>query len=176
MFSVSEDPYKLVNKDNSLRLKVKFLLKNSSDLDIDLYPEVILKDEDGMEIIVGRYQMGLSDYEKQKFDKFVAGELGNEVEILFTNEFNDKLFKKVLSVANKFAVTNFRLKSSKNFIVNDSVEDLDSIEDILDATNDIVNSIDDIDDEDYQDLIDDYKKTMELTKDAMDLMNNLLQY
>lgn len=64
IISIAPGKYEILKKDGRLRLKIKLKLEETAKNDVGVYPEVILMDEDGVEIIDGWYQMEMSDSEK----------------------------------------------------------------------------------------------------------------
>jgi type I restriction enzyme R subunit len=88
----------LNKKDGRLRVKVQLKLENKANNDVDIYPVIVLKDEDGVQVINGWYQMELGDSEKSKFDTFIKGEVGSVMDFVFINEFSAEYFEKLSDV------------------------------------------------------------------------------
>lgn len=171
LISISQDSATLYKKDGRLRIKVQLKLENRTDNDISIYPVIVLKDEDGMEIVDDWYQMEMSDSEKSKFSNFIKSEVGTTKEFLFLNEFSYKLFEEVLTKSHKFSLDKIRLYEEVK--LNENNNDSKDILDVLD-------DLDDIDDEDMDEALEQAKQVMNmskdmlnLTKDAMDLLKEV---
>lgn len=64
IISIVSDNYTLTKKDGRLRLKIRLKLEESVDEKVSAYPKIILKDEDGVELISSWNQMEMSSSEK----------------------------------------------------------------------------------------------------------------
>ena len=141
IISIVPDNYALLKKDGRLRLKVKLKLEEKDKNDVGIYPEVILMDEDGVEIIDGWYQMEMSDSEKNKFNKFVKGEVGDEKEFVFQNEFDADYFNDVMTKSSVFSVDKLQINEDSPG-VSETDEELDKTieqtQEIIDATKDVM--------------------------------------
>lgn len=157
LISVIPNTYILKKKDNSLRIAIQLKLEKSTDKKIVTYPELIFKDEDGVDILNGWYQMGLSD--EEKFHKFISSAPGTVMEFIFVNEFNDDYFYKIMSSSHYFTLNNILLekpqsnKSGINVIddnISDELEEvievIDEYEELLEDTADAIEALDDISD------------------------------
>jgi hypothetical protein len=113
LFSVAKGGYelkeKIVDGDTLLMLKVKLKLEKPTKAEVDDYPEIVLKDKDGMELFRSWDQLELTDADEEKFDKFIAGKLGKEAEFVFVNEFEEN-HEKAMSESYKFAIVEFALE------------------------------------------------------------------
>lgn len=113
VFSVAKGGYelqeKIVDGDTLLMLKIKLELVKPTKAEVDDYPEIALKDKDGMELFRSWDQMELTDADEDKFDKFIAGKLGKEAEFVFVNEFEEN-HEKAMSESYKFAIVEFALE------------------------------------------------------------------
>lgn len=113
VFSVAKGGYelqeKIVDGDTLLMLKIKLELLKPTKAEVDDYPEIALKDKDGMELFRSWDQMELTDADEDKFDKFIAGKLGKEAEFVFVNEFEEN-HEKAMSESYKFAIVEFALE------------------------------------------------------------------
>ena len=113
LFSVAKGGYelkeKIVDGDTLLMLKVKLELEKPTKAEVDDYPEIVLKDKDGMELFRSWDQMELTDADEEKFDKFIAGKLGKEAEFVFVNEFEEN-HEKAMSESYKFAIVEFAIE------------------------------------------------------------------
>ena len=117
IFSVADGNYllesKVVDGDTLLVLKVKLTLTKSTKAEVDDYPEIVLKDKDGMELFDSWCQLDLFGSNDEKFDKFIAGKLGREGEFLFAYEFDKKDRDKALQETRRFAVVDFVLEEEE---------------------------------------------------------------
>lgn len=146
VISVVSETYVLSEKDGKLRLKVKLKLEDCTDSEISTYPEVILKDEDGVEIISGWKQMALSSSEKSKFDSFVSSESGTVKEFVFTNEFGSQYFEDALTKTETFSIDKLRFEEAK-----DNDVEADSV------------------------FGEDFEKTLQQTKDIMEVAGDMME-
>lgn len=141
IISIAPGKYEILKKDGRLRLKIKLKLEETAKNDVGVYPEVILMDEDGVEIIDGWYQMEMSDSEKNKFNKFVKGEVGDEKEFVFQNEFDADYFNDVMTKSSVFSVDKLQIYEDSP-IESDTDEELDKTieqtKEIIDATKDVM--------------------------------------
>lgn len=149
IISIAPGKYAILKKDGRLRLKIKLKLEETAKNDVGVYPEVILMDEDGVEIIDGWYQMEMSDSEKNKFNKFVKGEVGDEKEFVFQNEFDADYFNDVMTKSSVFSVDKLQ-------IYEDNPGDSDA-------------------DEELDKTIEQTKEIIDATKDVMEMSNSLLE-
>ena len=113
VFSVAKGGYelkeKIVDGDTLLMMKIKLKLEKPTKAEVDDYPEIALKDKDGMELFRSWDQMELTDADEDRFDKFIAGKLGKEAEFVFVNEFEEN-HEKAMSESYKFAIVEFALE------------------------------------------------------------------
>ena len=110
LISIVDDTCTLNKKDGRLRVKVQLKLENKANNDVDIYPVIVLKDEDGVQVINGWYQMELGDSEKSKFDTFIKGEVGSVMDFVFINEFSAEYFEKALTRSEAFSVDKLKIK------------------------------------------------------------------
>lgn len=149
IISIVPDKYALLKKDGRLRLKIKLKLEETAKNDVGVYPAVILMDEDGVEIIDGWYQMEMSDSEKNKFNKFVKGKVGEEKEFVFQNEFDADYFNDAMTKSSVFSVDKLHIYEERRG-VSETDEDLDK-------------------------TIEQTKEIIDVTKDVMEMSNSLLE-
>ena len=140
--TIVSDTYTLEKKEGQLRLKVKLELDSPTSQKISAYPEVILKDEDGVEVIGGLYQMEMSSSTQNKFDKFLQGTPSDVQEFVFISRFNTDYFNDALAKSESFSLEGLSFRTSQNREGSNS--DLDEINDVIDQTQDIIDVTEDI--------------------------------
>ena len=169
VFSVAKGGYELKEKilddDTLLMMKIKFELLKPTKAEVNDYPEIALKDKDGMELFRSWDQMELTDADEDKFDKFIAGKLGKEAEFVFVNEFEEN-HEKAMSESYKFAIVEFALEeleedelsSAMNSLYNtaraletvdaDAEKALKTASKAIETTNQMLKALEDIEDMD----------------------------
>lgn len=176
LISIVSDSCTLNKKDGRLRVKVQLKLEKKADNDVSIYPVLVLKDEDGVQVINGWYQMELGDSEKSKFDSFIKGEVGSMVDFVFVNEFSADYFNTALKRSETFSIDKLAIEK----IVNEK----DPITSELEALNQIAKEAakmaEDYDDEDYEKALKSAEKSLkaaekvlEMEEDLLDMMDDL---
>lgn len=154
IISIVSDNYTLTKKDGRLRLKIRLKLEKSVDMEVDTYPEIILKDEDGVEIIDDWNQMEMSSSEESKFDSFLRSEVGTIKEFVFINEFGSDYFEDALTKSETFSLDNLEFEEDEE---NKDVSD-EELEKAIKQTKDVMEVAGDI---------------MEMNKSLMDIAKGL---
>ena len=176
LISIVDDTCTLNKKDGRLRVKVQLKLENKANNDVDIYPVIVLKDEDGVQVINGWYQMELGDSEKSKFDSFVKGDVGSVVDFVFVNEFSADYFNTALKGSETFSIDKLAIK--------EIVKEKDPVVSELEALNQIAKEAakmaEDYDDEDYEKALKTAEKSLkaaekvlEMEEDLLDMMDDL---
>lgn len=154
IISIVSDNYTLTKKDGRLRLKIRLKLEESVDMEVDTYPEIILKDEDGVEIIDDWNQMEMSSSEESKFDSFLRSEVGTIKEFVFINEFGSDYFEDALTKSETFSLDKLKFEEDKE---DKDVSD-EELEKAIKQTKDVMEVAGDI---------------MEMNKSLMDVAKSL---
>lgn len=176
LISIVDDTCTLNKKDGRLRVKAQLKLEKKANNDVSTYPELILKDEDGVQVVNGWYQMELGDSEKSKFDSFIKGEVGSVVEFVFINEFSADYFNTVLTRSETFSIDKLKIKEVEK--PKDPVTSgLESFEKLA---NEAAKMAEDYDDEDYEKSLKMAEKSLkaagkilEMEEDLLDMMDDL---
>lgn len=169
LISIVDDTCTLNKKDGRLRVKVQLKLENKANNDVDIYPVIVLKDEDGVQVINGWYQMELGDSEKSKFDTFIKGEVGSVMDFVFINEFSAEYFEKALTRSEAFSVDKLKIKEIEK--PKDSVtSELESLEKIAKAATEMAKEYDA---DDYEKSLKAAEKTLEMQEELLDMMDDL---
>lgn len=160
--SIIPNTYTLKYKEGEIRLKVKLRLEQTENRPLSYAPELILKDEDGVEIVDGWYQMEMSDSEKSKFEKFVQSPVGTEAEFVLVSQFSADYFRKAMTKSEVFSLDKLKFETP-------------STNEVVESTSDIVKSISDAVDELEEDFDDeDLDETIEQTKELMKMSGEML--
>jgi hypothetical protein len=176
LISIVDDTCTLNKKDGRLRVKVQLKLEKKANNDVSVYPVLVLKDEDGVQVINGWYQMELGDSEKSKFDSFVKGNVGSVVDFVFVNEFSADYFNTALKGSETFSIDKLAIK--------EIVKEKDPVVSELEALNQIAKEAakmaEDYDDEDYEKALKTAEKSLkaaekvlEMEEDLLDMMDDL---
>lgn len=169
LISIASDSCTLNKKDGRLRVKVQLKLENKANNDVDIYPVIVLKDEDGVQVINGWYQMELGDSEKSKFDTFIKGEVGSVMDFVFINEFSAEYFEKALTRSETFSVDKLKIKEIEK--PKDSVtSELESLEKIA---KEAAKMAKEYDADDYEKSLKAAEKTLEMQEELLDMMDDL---
>lgn len=176
LISIVDDTCTLNKKDGRLRVKAQLKLEKKANNDVSTYPKLILKDEDGVQVVNGWYQMELGDSEKSKFDSFIKGEVGSVVEFVFINEFSADYFNTVLTRSETFSIDKLKIKEVEK--PKDPVTSgLESFEKLA---NEAAKMAEDYDDEDYEKSLKMAEKSLkaagkilEMEEDLLDMMDDL---
>ena len=176
LISIVDDTCTLNKKDGRLRVKAQLKLEKKANNDVSTYPELILKDEDGVQVVNGWYQMELGDSEKSKFDSFIKGEVGSVVEFVFINEFSADYFNTVLTRSETFSIDKLKIKEVEK--PKDPVTSgLESFEKLA---NEAAKMAEDYDDEDYEKSLKMAEKSLkaagkilEMEEDLLDMMDDI---
>ena len=169
LISIVDDTCTLNKKDGRLRVKVQLKLENKANNDVDIYPVIVLKDEDGVQVINGWYQMELGDSEKSKFDTFIKGEVGSVMDFVFINEFSAEYFEKALTRSEAFSVDKLKIKEIEK--PKDSVtSELESLEKIA---KEAAKMAKEYDADDYEKSLKAAEKTLEMQEELLDMMDDL---
>lgn len=155
IISIVSDNYTLTKKDGRLRLKIRLKLEESVDEKVSVYPKIILKDEDGVELISSWNQMEMSSSEKSKFDSFLKSEEGTVKEFVFINEFSSDYFEDALTKSETFSLDKLKFEEDK--------ED----KDVSDEEKDVSN-------EELEKAIKQTKDVMEVAGDIMEMNKSLM--
>ncbi len=154
IISIVSDNYTLTKKDGRLRLKIRLKLEESVDEKVSVYPKIILKDEDGVELISSWNQMEMSSSEKSKFDSFLRSEEGTIKEFVFINEFSSDYFEDALTKSETFSLDKLKFEEDKE---DKDVSD-EELEKAIKQTKDVMEVAGDI---------------MEMNKSLMDVAKSL---
>lgn len=154
IISIVSDNYTLTKKDGRLRLKIRLKLEESVDEKVSAYPKIILKDEDGVELISSWNQMEMSSSEKSKFDSFLRSEEGTIKEFVFINEFSSDYFEDALTKSETFSLDKLKFEEYKE---DKDVSD-EELEKAIKQTKDVMEVAGDI---------------MEMNKSLMDIAKGL---
>lgn len=154
IISIVSDNYTLTKKDGRLRLKIRLKLEESVDEKVSAYPKIILKDEDGVELISSWNQMEMSSSEKSKFDSFLRSEEGTIKEFVFINEFSSDYFEDALTKSETFSLDKLKFEEDKE---DKDVSD-EELEKAIKQTKDVMEVAGDI---------------MEMNKSLMDVAKSL---
>ena len=176
LISIVDDTCTLNKKDGRLRVKAQLKLEKKANNDVAAYPVIVLKDEDGVQIINGWYQMELGDSEKSKFDTFIKGEVGSVMDFVFINEFSVDYFEKALTRSETFSIDKLKIKEVEK--PKDPVTSgLESFEKLA---NEAAKIAEDYDEEDYEKSLKMAKqslkavgKVLEMEEDLLDMMEDL---
>lgn len=161
--SIIPDTYTLKYKEGEIRLKLKLKLEKIENRPLLYTPQIILKDEDGVEIVNGWHQMIMSDSEKSKFNKFVQSSIGTEMEFVLVNDFRTDYFYDVMTKTEKFSLDNITFQTP-------------STENNIEQTSDIMKNISDISDALNEELEDEeLDKTIEQTKELLEMEAEVLK-
>lgn len=161
--SIIPDTYTLKHKEGEIRLKLKLKLEKIENRPLLYTPQIILKDEDGVEIVNGWHQMIMSDSEKSKFNKFVQSPIGTEMEFVLVNDFRTDYFYDVMTKTEKFSLDNITFQTP-------------STENNIEQTSDIMKNISDISDALNEELEDEeLDKTIEQTKELLEMEAEVLK-
>ena len=174
LISIVSDSCTLNKKDGRLRVKVQLKLEKKADNDVSIYPVLVLKDEDGVQVINGWYQMELGDSEKSKFDSFVKG--GSMLDFVFVNEFSADYFNTALKGSETFSID--------KLAIEEIVKEKDPVASELETLNQIAKEAakmaEDYDDEDYEKALKSAErslkaaeKVLEMEEDLLDMMDDL---
>lgn len=171
LISIVPNTYTLNKKDGRLRLKVQLKLEKRTDSDVDIYPVLVLKDEDGVQIVDGWYQMEFSDSEKAKLETFLKGEVGSISDFVFINEFSSDYFKKALSSSASFSIDKLRLekKKTEQDVLKTEVKAFE------DMAEDVINMAEDFDEEDYEDALNVAKQSLDAAEKIIEMEEDLLK-
>ena len=169
-FSVAKGDYELKEKvmdgDTLLMLKVKFVLTKSTKAEVDDYPEIALRDKDGMTIFSSWNQLELTDADEDKFDEFIAGKLGREAEFVFINEFDDEEERvQAVSESSKFAIVEFALEELE--------EEEDDFADAVNSVYRAAKAIDDMDDYDTEEALKVANKAMKTAGEMLEALDDM---
>ena len=172
-FSVAKGDYELKEKvmdgDTLLMLKVKFVLTKSTKAEVDDYPEIALRDKDGMTIFSSWDQLELTDADEDKFDDFIAGKLGREAEFVFINEFEDEEERvQAVSKSSKFAILEFALEELE--------EEEDDFADAVNSVYRAAKAIDDMDDYDAEEALKVANKAMKTSGEMLEALDDMDDY
>ena len=176
LISIVDDTCTLNKKDGRLRVKAQLKLEKKANNDVAAYPVIVLKDEDGVQIINGWYQMELGDSEKSKFDTFIKGEVGSVMDFVFINEFSVDYFEKALIRSETFSIDKLKIKEVEK--PKDPVTSgLESFEKLA---NEAAKMAEDYDEEDYEKSLKMAKQSLkavgevlEMEEDLFDMMDDL---
>ena len=176
LISIVDDTCTLNKKDGRLRVKAQLKLEKKANNDVAAYPVIVLKDEDGVQIINGWYQMELGDSEKSKFDTFIKGEVGSVMDFIFINEFSVDYFEKALTRSETFSIDKLKIKEVEK--PKDPVTSgLESFEKLA---NEAAKMAEDYDEEDYEKSLKMAEKSLkaagkilEMEEDLFDMMDDL---
>lgn len=173
LISIVDDTCTLNKKDGRLRLKVQLKLEKKASNDVQIYPVIVLKDEDGVQIVEGWYQMEMSDSEKSKFATFIKGDVGSVLDFVFINEFNADYFNKALTRSETFSIDKLQIMEKED----DVTTGLESYEKIA---KEAAKMMEDYDDEDYEKSLKAAEKSLEaagkileMEEDLLDMMDDL---
>ena len=169
LISVVSDTCLLNLKDGILRLNVQLKLEKTADNEVDVYPILVLKDEDGVQVINGKCQMGLGDSEKSKFDMFVKGEAGSVADFVFVSEFQTEYCSTALAKSETFSIDKLSIKE---------IEEKDIIISELETLNQIAKEAakmaEDYDDEDYERALENAERSLKAAEKVLEMEENLL--
>lgn len=166
VFSIASDSCELLRKDGRLRIKVLLELEEPANLEVSVYPVIVLCDEDGVQLVDSWYQMELNDTEKSKFDKFINGNVGDKAEFIFMNEFSYELFDKLLAKSKTFHMDKFSLREQDNATSNSSG---------IDELGNLINDLEEVySDVDYDEAMEDAEDALEAAEKALELSNGMM--
>ena len=176
LISIVDDTCTLNKKDGRLRVKAQLKLEKKANNDVAAYPVIVLKDEDGVQVVNGWYQMELGDSEKSKFDTFIKGEVGSVMDFVFINEFSVDYFEKALTRSETFSIDKLKIKEVEK--PKDPVTSgLESFEKLA---NEAAKMAEDYDEEDYEKSLKMAEKSLkaagkilEMEEDLLDMMDDL---
>ena len=157
LISIIPNKYTISKKDNQLRVKVRLKLNEGTERKVSIYPVLVVKDADGVEIVDGWWQMELSDSEENKFAAFLKGEEGQEMDFVFVNGFNSDYFKYILTEAEGFCIDRLRLEEESERKTSDDSGKI--LEETINDTKELIKATEDL---------------LDLSISASDFLNDLL--